>query len=61
MSSRFSLLQYLLGLPPDGLEPLIVQAAQAKGLNEFPFPPAWIYPSNKAIRAEGSYNQRLLI
>ncbi|RKK96395.1 hypothetical protein BFJ68_g14402, partial [Fusarium oxysporum] len=28
MSSRFSLLQYLLGLPPDGLEPLIVQAAE---------------------------------
>ncbi|KAG7429801.1 putative RNA-directed DNA polymerase from transposon BS [Fusarium oxysporum f. sp. raphani] len=28
MSSRFSLLQYLLGLPPDGLEPLIVQAAK---------------------------------
>ncbi|EGU78097.1 hypothetical protein FOXB_11402 [Fusarium oxysporum f. sp. conglutinans Fo5176] len=27
-SSRFSLLQYLLGLPPDGLEPLIVQAAK---------------------------------
>ncbi|EXL65031.1 hypothetical protein FOPG_18726 [Fusarium oxysporum f. sp. conglutinans race 2 54008] len=30
--------------------------AAAKGLNEFPFPPAWIYPSDKAIRAEGSYN-----
>ncbi|RKL38612.1 hypothetical protein BFJ70_g6247 [Fusarium oxysporum] len=46
MSSRFSLLQYLLGLPPDGLEPLIVQAA-AKGLDEFPFPPAWIHPSEQ--------------
>ncbi|EXA39783.1 hypothetical protein FOQG_12436 [Fusarium oxysporum f. sp. raphani 54005] len=45
-SSRFSLLQYLLGLPPDGLEPLIVQAA-AKGLDEFPFPPAWIHPSEQ--------------
>ncbi|EMT69727.1 hypothetical protein FOC4_g10000021, partial [Fusarium odoratissimum] len=27
-SSRLSLLQYLLGLPPDGLEPLIMQAAE---------------------------------
>jgi hypothetical protein len=39
------LLQYLLGLPPDILKPLVMQAAQVKGPEEPPLPPAWLHPS----------------
>ncbi|PNP78861.1 hypothetical protein FNYG_07726 [Fusarium nygamai] len=40
----FGLFPYLLGLVPDGLEPLVVHAV-AKGLDESPLPLAWIHPS----------------